>query len=119
MPNGGSGTGCVLTGWIRSNSNGKLGRYIVDFVCFERRLIIEIDGGQHNESESDIVRSRWLAEQGFQLLRFWNNEVLNNTGAVLDQIVCVLHSRSIYPSPGTPLCGEPPSPTRGEGTTGQ
>lgn len=91
-----------------------VGKYVVDFVCFERRLIIEADGGQHDGQVSDIERDRWLADQGFRILRFWNNEVLNDTEAVLSQIVGALKSRPVYPSPGTPS-GAPPSPARGEG----
>ena len=50
--------------------------YIVDFVCFERRLIVEIDGGHHSEqSGQDERRDEWLKKQGFTILRFWNNEV--------------------------------------------
>ncbi|MEW6768428.1 MAG: endonuclease domain-containing protein [Pseudomonadota bacterium] len=96
-----------------------IGKYIVDFICFERRLIIEIDGGQHDGQLSDAERSHWLSDQGFRIVRFWNNEVLNNTDAVLGQIVDVLNACAVYPSPGTPLRGAPPSPARGEGTTGQ
>ena len=50
--------------------------YILDFVCLEKSLVIEIDGGQHLESESDRERDRRLREAGFGVLRFWNNEVL-------------------------------------------
>ncbi len=55
-----------------------IGRYIVDFVCFEKRLIIEIDGGQHVENKSDKVRDQWFRGQGFTMLRFWNDDVLIN-----------------------------------------
>jgi very-short-patch-repair endonuclease len=89
-----------------------IGRYIVDFVSFQRRLVVEVDGDQHAESEDDLRRTRWLESQGFRILRFWNNEVLSNTGGVLDAIM----TASPNPSPGTPLRGAPPSPTRGEGT---
>jgi very-short-patch-repair endonuclease len=88
-----------------------IGRYIVDFVSFQRRLVIEVDGGQHADSEADGRRARWLEGQGFRVLRFWNNEVLSNSGGVLD----VIMAASTNPSPGTPLRGAPPSPTRGEG----
>src|SRR3977135_925901 len=88
-----------------------IGRYIVDFVSFQRRLAIEVDGGQHADSEADLRRTRWLEGQGFRILRFWNNEVLSNTGGVLDAIMVA----GTNPSPGTPLRGAPPSPTRGEG----
>ena len=60
--------------------------YICDFVCRERRLIIEVDGGQHNESAADAIRDRRLAEDGYQVLRFWNNDVLGNIDGVLTTI---------------------------------
>lgn len=64
-----------------------MGRYIVDFICLERRLVIELDGGQHQEqAERDAERDRWLAEEGFRVLRFWNHEVLGETESVLEVI---------------------------------
>ncbi|HEX5336886.1 MAG TPA: endonuclease domain-containing protein [Gallionella sp.] len=64
-----------------------LGRYIVDFICTERRLIVEIDGGQHAEQvEYDRQRDAWLRGQGYTVLRFWNNEVMQQLEAVLEQI---------------------------------
>jgi very-short-patch-repair endonuclease len=57
--------------------------YICDFVCRERRLIIELDGGQHNESATDAIRDRRLTEEGYRVLRFWNNDVLGNIEGVL------------------------------------
>src|SRR3979411_1273107 len=92
-----------------------IGRYIVDFVSFNRRLIVEVDGGQHADSETDGRRTRWLEDQGFRVLRFWNNEVLSNTGGVLDAILMACAD----PSPDTPLRGVPPSPTRGGGENDQ
>ncbi len=57
--------------------------YVLDFVCLEAKLIIEVDGGQHRESlNSDSIRTSKLEAEGFQVLRFWNNEVLNNIEAV-------------------------------------
>jgi very-short-patch-repair endonuclease len=70
-----------------------LGSYIVDFVSFERKIIIEIDGGQHNEREArkrDGARAAWLKGRGYHVLRFWNNEVLRNMEGVLEKIVEVL-----------------------------
>jgi adenine-specific DNA-methyltransferase len=68
-----------------------LGAYIVDFVCLERSLIVEVDGGQHvDRAKQDAVRTHWLESQGFTVLRFWNDEVLRNTDAVLDVIVRAL-----------------------------
>ncbi len=63
-----------------------IGPYIVDFVSLERKLVVEIDGGQHNEEEMrkrDEERTRWLKERKYRVLRFWNNEALVNTEGVL------------------------------------
>ena len=57
--------------------------YICDFVCRERRLVVEVDGGQHSESASDEIRDRRLNEDGYRVLRFWNNDVLGNLEGVL------------------------------------
>jgi very-short-patch-repair endonuclease len=64
-----------------------VGRYIVDFVCLEKRLIVELDGGQHQKQASyDARRSAWLQAQGFHILRFWDHEVLKHVEAVRDAI---------------------------------
>ena len=63
-----------------------IGQYIVDFVCFDRKLIIEVDGGQHAESRKDVLRDRWLKSQGFKVLRFWNDEVLGNLEGIYETI---------------------------------
>jgi very-short-patch-repair endonuclease len=65
-----------------------LDHYIVDFVCFDARLVIEVDGGQHFESKSDAKRDTYLRSQGFRVLRFWNNDVLSNPDGVY-------HSRGV------------------------
>jgi very-short-patch-repair endonuclease len=71
-----------------------LGKYIVDFVCFEKKLVIELDGGQHQEQQDyDAQRTEWLQTQGFRVLRFWNHQVLTETGAVLQAIWKALTSR--------------------------
>ena len=57
--------------------------YVCDFVCRERRLVIEVDGGQHNESAADAIRDRRLMDEGYRVMRFWNNDVLGNTEGVL------------------------------------
>ena len=65
-----------------------MGPYIVDFVCLAKKLIVEIDGGQHATQVSyDSRRTRWLQSQGYKVLRFWNNEVLVNTEAVLETVL--------------------------------
>lgn len=66
-----------------------IGNYIVDFVCRERKLIIEIDGGQHNTSkniEYDSQRSEFLQSRGFTVIRFWNNDIDNNIEGVYKEI---------------------------------
>jgi very-short-patch-repair endonuclease len=64
-----------------------IGPYIVDFICQEARVIIEVDGGQHSMArEKDFDRDRWLKEQDYRVLRFWNNEVLTNINGVLEII---------------------------------
>jgi very-short-patch-repair endonuclease len=60
-----------------------LGRYIVDFVCPEKKLIIELDGGHHAEKVApDVERTAWLEARGFRVLRFWNHDVLTNIEVV-------------------------------------
>ena len=74
---------------MRFRRQQPIGPYIVDFVAFERRLIIEIDGGQHNDQEvmtRDEDRAMWLRQRHYQVLRFWNNEVLMNLEGVLERI---------------------------------
>lgn len=74
-----------------------LGRFIVDFVCFAQKLIIEVDGSQHlADMEYDQSRSVWLESQGFRVLRFWNDEVLAGSELVLEVIWAELHG----PLPG-------------------
>ena len=60
-----------------------LGPFIADFVCFEERLVIEVDGGQHADSVQDRRRDRWFAANDFRVIRFWNNEVLSNLEGVM------------------------------------
>ena len=64
-----------------------IGSYIVDFCCFEIKLVIEVDGGQHAERAIyDASRTAWLESQGFSVARFWNNQVLEEKEAVRDAI---------------------------------
>jgi very-short-patch-repair endonuclease len=60
--------------------------YVCDFVCREKRLVVEVDGGQHSESVADAIRDRRLSEDGYRVLRFWNNDVLGNLEGVLTTI---------------------------------
>jgi very-short-patch-repair endonuclease len=64
-----------------------LGRYIADFVCLEARLVIELDGNHHVERQGyDRERDNWMHQQQFQVLRFWNHEILNHRESILQQI---------------------------------
>jgi len=84
----------------------QIGRFIADFVCFERGIIIEADGGQHSiEREKDEERTQWLHSQGFTVLRFWNNDILTNIEGVMEAIRTACMEA---PSPR-------PSPTEGRG----
>jgi very-short-patch-repair endonuclease len=68
-----------------------MGSYIVDFVCHEKRVIIELDGGQHAENQMyDMNRTAWLTERGFKVLRFWNHDVFQQTPSVMEVIVTAL-----------------------------
>ncbi|WP_245409695.1 endonuclease domain-containing protein [Allosphingosinicella vermicomposti] len=80
-----------------------VGPYFADFLSFSAKLIVEVDGGQHAlQSEQDAARTHFLKSQGYRVLRFWNNDVLENTPGVLETIAAALR----------PL---PPGEGRGEG----
>ena len=66
-----------------------IGPYVVDFVDLEARLVIELDGGQHNEGvalKKDTTRTAWLESEGYRVIRFWNNDVFANLEGVLEEI---------------------------------
>ena len=86
--------GKQLTGF-KFRRQHTIGRYIVDFVNLERRIIIELDGGQHLENKKDKLRDKWLKERGYDVLRFWDNEVLTNVEGVLE----VIKEKISSPSP--------------------
>ena len=74
---------------VKFRRQQQIGNYIVDFVCFEKRVIIEIDGGQHNEAsyeEKDKRRTHSLEQKGYRVLRYWDNDVLQNIEGVLEHI---------------------------------
>ncbi|MDD3019556.1 MAG: DUF559 domain-containing protein [Alphaproteobacteria bacterium] len=78
-----------------------LGNYILDFVCFDLRLVVEIDGGQHCECQTDQFRDSFLEEEGFLVKRYWNNEVLGNIEGVLADLIEVATPlrKSPHPNP--------------------
>jgi len=73
-----------------------IGSYISDFVCVEARVVIELDGSQHlDHAPYDVNRDRFLRSQGYRVLRFWNGDVFNQTGSVMETIVEALHRKEI------------------------
>ena len=81
-----------------------VGKYIVDFVCLEKKLVIEVDGGQHNDAKADdAMRDRWLRSQGYRVLRFWNHEVLTQIDGVMEMVRSAL---SEPPPSSSPEAGE-------------
>ena len=104
-----------------------IGNYVADFACMAARLVIEVDGSQHGEGENtarDDVRTRWLEREGYRVLRFWNNDIVQNRQGVLDVIYAALygsresestafkHERSrVHPTPAR--SARRPSPSRG------
>ena len=77
-----------------------IGRYIADFVCHEARLVVEVDGGQHDPGDSgERERQTFLEAEGYRVLRFWNNEVLGNLAGVHAAIMDALHADHPLPNP--------------------
>ncbi|VVT15609.1 DNA (Cytosine-5-)-methyltransferase [Erythrobacter sp. EC-HK427] len=76
----------------------QIGDYIVDLVCFGSRVIIEADGSQHSD-DADAARDHWLTSQGFRVLRFWNNEILNNSDGVAQMVLAALETPLPDPLP--------------------
>ena len=93
---------CRLGGF-KFRRQEQIGDYLVDFVCYSARLIVEADGSQHADG-ADAVRDTWLEAQGFRMLRLWNNEILTNIAGCGAAILAALET----PHPN-------PSPARGEG----
>lgn len=91
-----------------------VGPFIADFVCYDARVVVEVDGGQHSGSGGDMRRDQWLAENKFQTLRFWNNDVLSNLDGVLTVVLNALEEAT--PHPARAARGHP-SPARGEGAS--
>lgn len=101
-------------GGYKSRRQHSIGRYLLDFVCLEAGLVIEVDGGQHVERfDYDQMRTRWLERRGLRVLWFWNHEVLSNIEDVKAVIGWVLLLDSQPPSQPSPCQGEG---DRSEGT---
>lgn len=74
-----------------------IGSYIVDFVCLEAKLVVELDGGQHSASSYDERRDAELKAIGFRVLRFWNEEILNEIDAVCDTLIAYARGHTLQP----------------------
>jgi very-short-patch-repair endonuclease len=73
-------------------------RYYADFVCRERHLIVEVDGGQHSESTQDKQRDNELCSLGYRVIRVWNNDVIENLDGVLQMLLAKLEKSPLTPS---------------------
>ncbi len=108
---------------VRFRRQHPVGPYVLDFYCYQARLAVEVDGGQHDrplQRAHDAARTRFLERQGIRVLRFWNHEVLHNMEGVLEAIVAALQER-LEGAPLTPPPFHPPSPLpreRGGGKEG-
>ena len=74
-----------------------IGPYTVDLICRERRLVIEVDGGQHADNSRDVARDKWLTDHNYRVLRLWNNDVLGNIAGVLETIATALAEAPPHP----------------------
>jgi very-short-patch-repair endonuclease len=95
-----------------------LGRYVADFLSYEKKLVVEVDGGQHSDSVSDVVRDNWFRSQGFTVARIWNNDVLKNLEGVATMLLEIMSADTPHPASPPQAAAKPPSPTRGEGKGG-
>lgn len=87
---------------IHFRRQATIGPYFADFACHARRLVIEVDGGQHAENISDSKRTAYLNAQGYRVLRFWNNDVRDNIEGVLDAIIDAIRIMPPTPDPSPP-----------------
>ncbi|WP_019447467.1 endonuclease domain-containing protein [Cupriavidus sp. BIS7] len=99
-----------------------VGPYIADFICMEYKLIVEADGGQHG-SLGDFDRDVWLSEQGYTVLRFWNNQIQGEIEAVLETIRQAVLAKGFVESPAlspdpSPVNGRGEKPIAGSNATG-
>lgn len=93
-------------GGFKFRKQQPVGPFIADFVCQAQRLIVEVDGSQHAESEQDLRRDAFLTDKGYRVLRIWNNDVTGNFSGVLTAILAALSD----PHPPIAAQWAPPSP---------
>ncbi len=98
---------CRQVSGLKFRRQHPFGDHILDFVCVEKKLVIEVDGGQHaGRAKEDALRTESLLKAGFRVLRFWNHEVLQEREAVRDRIWGALREEQPHPHPSPPLEGE-------------
>jgi very-short-patch-repair endonuclease len=97
---------------LKFKRQAQIGPYVVDFVCLEYRLIVEVDGGQHAENAADRKRDAWLTSEGYCVLRFWDDDVLKRTDVVLGEIARAVTLRQERGAPRRARAAPPPPPTR-------
>jgi very-short-patch-repair endonuclease len=103
-------------GDFKFRKQAPIGRFVVDFVCFERKLVVELDGDQHARIvEEDNSRTQWLNSQGFRVIRFWNHEVFEDVDMVMETIWLGLQTPPRLSLPHEENPPTFPSHTRGEG----
>ncbi len=97
---------CRQISGLKFRRQHPFGDYILDFVCLENKLVIEVDGGQHEQQAwYDENRTQELQAAGFRVLRFWNNEVLREIESVKEKIWLVAQELQSHPPPNLPLEG--------------
>ena len=100
---------------LKFRRQAPLGQFVVDFCCEDAHLVVEVDGGQHNENDRDVLRTKALETMGYLVLRFWNNDVLTNINGVLETIVSTAKQNIPEPPHPDPLpLGERGNSARGE-----
>ena len=98
---------CKQVSGLKFRRQHPFGDFIIDFVCLENKLVIEVDGGQHSERvKEDEIRTQNLLTAGFRILRFWNNEVLQEIEAVKKRIWRAIEEKQPHPLLDPPLEGE-------------
>jgi len=99
---------------LKFKRQAPIDRFVVDFLCIDAKLVVEIDGGQHAErADDDQERTNILESMGYLVLRFWNNDVLLNIDGVLDSLAATVQPERLEP-PHPAREGAPTSPHRGE-----
>jgi very-short-patch-repair endonuclease len=95
---------CRQISGLKFRRQHPFGDYILDFVCLENKLVIEVDGGQHGQQAGyDKNRTQKLRTAGFRVLRFWNNEVLKEIESVKEKIGLAVQEVQPHPPPNLPL----------------